>query len=90
MTEDQALVDPRTAPQSINPRGSLPALVVEAAPAAGFAWDEFFNASIRNPHTQAADRRAVKLFLRWPEPQAVPLAKIAPGMVATNSTAGEP
>jgi site-specific recombinase XerD len=71
---------------------TLPALIAEAAPAAGFAWEEFFNASIRNPHTRAAYRRAVKRFLSWAEPQGVPLAKITPGMVGTyfNQLQGSP
>ena len=92
MSDTQALVDPRTAPPSIDPSGTLPALIAEAGTAAGFAWDEFFNASIRNPHTRAAYRRAVKRFLRWAEPQTVPLARITPGMVGTyfNQLQGSP
>jgi hypothetical protein len=46
-----------------------------------FAWEEFFNANIRNPHSRAAYCRSVKRFLRWVEPQGVPLAEITPGMV---------
>ena len=75
-----------------NNRRLTPALIAEAGTAAGFAWDEFFNASIRNPHTRAAYRRAVKRFLLWSEPQAVPLARITPGMVGTyfNQLQGSP
>jgi integrase/recombinase XerD len=92
MTDKQALVDPRTAPSSINPCGTLPPLVAEAGIAAGFAWDEFFNASIRNPHTRVAYRRAVERFMGWAKPQGVPLAKITPGMVGTyfNQLQGSP
>jgi site-specific recombinase XerD len=92
MTDTQALVDPRTSPPSIKPCGTLPALITEAGTAASFAWDEFFNASIRNPHTRAAYRRAVERFLSWAEPQGVPLARITPGMVGTyfNQLKGSP
>src|SRR5690348_14435981 len=83
MTDTQTLVDPRTSWPSVNPCGTLPVLIAETVPAAGFAWDEFFNANIRNPHTRTAYRRAVKRFLRWAEPQGVPLARITPGMVGT-------
>lgn len=92
MTDTRALVDPRTAPPSIDPSGTLPALIAEAGTAAGFAWDEFFNACIRNPHTRTAYRRAVKRFLLWSEPKGVPLARITPGMVGTyfNQLQGSP
>jgi integrase/recombinase XerD len=92
MTDTQALVDPRTAQPPINPCGTLPVLIAEAVPAAGFAWDEFFNANIRNPHTRTAYRRAVMRFLRWAEPRGVPLDKITPGMVGTyfNQLQGSP
>jgi len=70
----------------------LPALIAEAGIAAGFAWDEFFNASIRNPHTRTAYRRAIKRFLRWAEPQGIPLSSITPGMIGTyfNQLQGGP
>jgi integrase/recombinase XerD len=73
-------------------RQQLPATVLAAGPAATFAWDEFFDANIRNPHTRAAYCRAVEMFMSWVEPQEVPLPQITPGMVGKyfNQLAGSP
>jgi hypothetical protein len=38
----------------------IPALVAEAGGAEGFAWEELFQAEIRNPHTRWAYRHAVR------------------------------
>jgi integrase/recombinase XerD len=57
-----------------------PMLIVAAGPAAGFAWDEFFGASIRNRHTRLAYLRAVRRFLAW-LPAGMALEGITPGMV---------
>ncbi len=59
----------------------LPALVAEAGPPAAFAWDEFFAARLRNPHTRAAYLRAIRQFLDWVTPQGVSLPDITPGLV---------
>jgi len=72
---------------------TLPRLIDAAGTAAAFAWDEFFNASIRNPHTRAAYRRAVERFLSWVQTEEpVPLSQITPGMVGKyfNQLAGSP
>jgi integrase/recombinase XerD len=61
--------------------GPLPALIAQAGPAAGFAWEEFFAARLRNPHTRAAYLRAVRQFLEWATPQGLTLPEISPGMV---------
>ena len=58
-------------------------LVTEAGPAAGFAWDEFFRGSLRNPHTRTAYGRAVRDFLTWLAPCGVPLAQLTPGIVGS-------
>jgi integrase/recombinase XerD len=58
-----------------------PQIIIEAGTAAGFAWDEFFSATIRNPHTRAAYRRAVLRFLHWMGPFELPLARITPAHV---------
>lgn len=60
---------------------AAPRMVTSASEAAAFAWEEFFIGKIRNPHTRAAYRRAVRRFLVWCEPQEVELARITPGMV---------
>ncbi|AMV22632.1 tyrosine-type recombinase/integrase [Planctomyces sp. SH-PL14] len=58
-----------------------PQIIIEAGTAASFAWDEFFSATIRNPHTRAAYRRAVLRFLNWMGPFDLPLARITPAHV---------
>jgi integrase/recombinase XerD len=60
---------------------SLPRLIAEAGVAAAFAWDEFFRASIRNPHTRTAYSRAVQKLLRWLEKLGVSLSQVTPGMI---------
>jgi integrase/recombinase XerD len=45
----------------------LPDIIHRAGDAAVFAAKEFFDGTLRNPHTQRAYRHAVKLFLRWIE-----------------------
>jgi integrase/recombinase XerD len=71
-------------PVALAPHGQqvVPAMIRDSGPAAAFAWDEFFAAALRNPHTRAAYTRAAVRFLRWLEPQAVELARVTPGMVA--------
>jgi len=59
----------------------LPAIVAQAGDAARFAWDEFFRAEIRNPHTRKAYAQAVRQFLEWTEARAVALVAITPAMV---------
>jgi integrase/recombinase XerD len=59
----------------------IPAVVAEAGGAAGFAWEEFFLAEIRNPHTRRAYRHAVRLFLAWCEAKGLALRGITPGQV---------
>jgi integrase/recombinase XerD len=96
MSQSPNLPISRPAPaQSLGHPGQsagLPVLIAQDVPAASFAWDEFFNASIRNPHTRTAYRRAIAGFLLWAEPQGVPLAGITPGMVGTyfNQLPGSP
>jgi integrase/recombinase XerD len=61
--------------------GGPPAIIHAAGGAALFAWDEFFSAELRNPHTRTAYRRAVRRFLAWCEARGVELARVTPGMV---------
>jgi integrase/recombinase XerD len=60
---------------------ALPALVANAGGAAAFAWDEFFDGQVRNPHTRRAYAHAVRQFLAWANGQGVEIARITPGMV---------
>jgi integrase/recombinase XerD len=66
---------------STSPSPALPVLIAEAGPRARFAWDEFFEGLIRNPHTRAAYRRAVQTFLHWAAVRSVPLTQLEPGLV---------
>jgi integrase/recombinase XerD len=61
----------------------LPALVTEAGPTACRVWDDFFAASLRNPYTRAAYRRAASCFFAWMEKEwpGVPLHEITPAQV---------
>lgn len=61
---------------------SHPATLQQAGPAAAFATDEFFHASIRNPHTLRAYARHVAAFLAWIDQESLPLARVAPGDAA--------
>lgn len=58
--------------------GELPALISEAGPAAGFAWEEFIYAKIRNPHTRAAYEHAIRQFLTHSERLGKDLPHISP------------
>jgi site-specific recombinase XerD len=60
---------------------ALPRLIAEAGAGAGFAYDEFFRASIRNPHTRAAYSRAVHRLLVWLDARGIPLVQVSPGMI---------
>ena len=62
---------------------ALPPLasIVQAGPAAAFAWDEFFVGQIRNVYTRRAYLHAVRRFLSWCEGQTLELGRITPGMV---------
>jgi integrase/recombinase XerD len=60
---------------------ALPALVADAGPAARFAWDEFFSAEIRNPHTRRAYVHAVRRFLAWAAGQQLEFQRVTPGLV---------
>ena len=64
------------------PAASMVPNCVEAAGAAAqFAWDEFFQGTIRNRNTRIAYLRAVRRFLSWAESEEPNLARITPGMV---------
>jgi integrase/recombinase XerD len=60
---------------------AAPSIVMNAGSAAGFAWEEFFQAKIRNKHTRMAYLRCVRRFLDWVAPRQPELARITPGMV---------
>ena len=59
----------------------IPTAVVEAGPAAQYAWEEFFHGQIENENTKAAYLNAVKRFL-VPIASDTPLADIRPKHVS--------
>lgn len=61
--------------------GGIPAVVERAGDAARFAWDEFFEGELANPHTRKNYAHAVRQFLDWCEGQQLELVRIAPGHV---------
>ncbi len=58
-----------------------PAIIVSAGGNARFAYQEFFQASIENPHTRRAYRRAVDRLLNWCCDRDVPLSQVTPWLI---------
>jgi integrase/recombinase XerD len=79
MTQSRSLTIPNKSPPAIYPQP--PAVIAAGGKNARFAWDEFFAAQIRNPHTRAAYRSAIRKFFHWLEPRNIALADIEPGAV---------
>ncbi len=59
-------------------RGDIPAIISDAGRAAQFAYDEFFFARLRNPHTRKAYRHSVHRFLAWSRKLGCELTGISP------------
>ena len=61
----------------------LPSLIIAAGPVACRVWEDFFSASLRNPHTRAAYRRAARCFFAWMEQESpgIPLHDVTPAQV---------
>jgi site-specific recombinase XerD len=60
---------------------TLLALIEEAGNAARFAYEEFFEGEISNPHTRRAYHHAVHSFLGWCEARQLELGRISPADV---------
>jgi hypothetical protein len=45
---------------------AIPELVLDTGGPGRFAWEEYFSAEIRNPHTRRAYRHAVRRARHWP------------------------
>lgn len=58
--------------------GNIPAIILESGNSARFAYEEFFFARIRNPHTRRAYQHAVHRFLDWCRLLSLPLSAISP------------
>lgn len=61
----------------------VPTIIEKAGGNARFAWDEFFQAKIRNEHTRRAYRRAVVNLLRYCDLQGVELRQVTPAHVGS-------
>jgi len=61
-------------------QAAVPAILVRAGANATFAAEEFFQASLNNPHTRRAYARAVARFLAWCEEQGIELRQVTPGL----------
>ena len=70
-------------PANVGDARQTPALVAEAGPAAGFAWEEFLYGKLRNAHTRRAYERAIRSFLAWCKARSLVLTRIAPRDVGT-------
>lgn len=63
------------------PGKAAPALILEASPAATFAWEEYLYAAVRNPHTRRSYERATRRFLAWAESAGRALHQVTPADV---------
>ena len=82
----EALLPTVARPEITRPGGAvvLPAVIVDAGPAAVERFLEFFAARIANRRTRAAYGRAVGQFLAWCAARGLALAAVAPLHVAGN------
>jgi integrase/recombinase XerD len=76
--QDAAIASPRSTQLPSIP---VPPIVEAAGNAARFAWDEFFEAQLANPHTRKNYIHAVTRFLRWAEEHELHLLDVGPGHV---------
>jgi integrase/recombinase XerD len=71
LTDPAARVSARNAPEIVKSIGH----------AAEFAWEEFFQGELANPHTRKNYIHAVKRFLVWCEDRDLQLIRVTPGDV---------
>lgn len=74
------LLIPSTALSATNAK-KVPAIIEMAGSSAKFAWDEFFFAKVRSPHTRRAYLRAINRFLAWCEERSLELKQVSPADV---------
>jgi integrase/recombinase XerD len=58
----------------------VPAIITQTGGNARFAYDEFFKATVNNPHTRRAYSRIVDRFLNWSLERGLELHRITPGI----------
>jgi integrase/recombinase XerD len=71
------LTDPATPVSARN----APEIVKCVGQAAKFAWEEFFQGELANPHTRKNYIHAVKEFLAWCEARNLQAIRVTPGDV---------
>jgi len=73
-------------------QAAVPEILRRAGANAVFAAEEFFKASLNNPHTRRAYARAVSRFLAWCEQRGIELRQITPGLAGEylGQLAGSP
>src|SRR5271157_4378348 len=71
LTDPAAPVSARNAPEIVKCVGQ----------AAEFAWEEFFQGELANPHTRKNYIHAIKKFLAWCEERNLQLIRVTPGDV---------
>src|SRR5689334_5758683 len=59
---------------------TVPALITQAGGNARFAYEEFFKATINNPHTRRSYSRIVDRFLDWCQEKGLELQRVTPGL----------
>ena len=59
---------------------TIPAIIARSGGNARFAYEEFFKATINNPHTRRAYGRIVDRFLGWCQECELELSRITPGL----------
>jgi len=55
---------------------TVPAIIARSGGNARFAYEEFFKATINNPHTRRAYGRIVDCFLGWCQQRELELSRI--------------
>lgn len=83
MSQSERKVVPLTTTElvAVRDHAVVPDRVTDAGPGAVFAYEEFFEGLIRNPHTRRAYRSAVHAMLAWCENIELPINRITPAHI---------
>lgn len=81
MADDNLPIAGRGMSVSTTCASSIPAIVDRAGTGAKFAWDEFFFAKVRSPHTRRSYLRSINRFLAWCDDRGIELKQVAPADV---------
>ena len=81
-TRDNNLPVPRTELRELLAKYNPPPVILDAGQYATFGYVEFFSATIRNPNTTKAYRRAVDRFLAWCEDRGLEFREVSSAVIA--------